>query len=92
MDKKINEIIEVLVSNNLISKEEITTENYAVILAGIADEIDSLLYISILVDIEERYNIILPEDAMERNVFENIDDFIVCINNKINSKGKEEDR
>lgn len=78
-------MIDILVDNNIVSKDEITNENYSDILSNIADGIDSILYMSILVDIEEKYGIELPENVLEKNVFENIDDFISIINDRINS-------
>lgn len=85
MDEKLKYMIDILVDNNIVSKDEITNENYSDILSNIADGIDSILYMSILVDIEEKYGIELPENVLEKNVFENIDDFISIINDRINS-------
>lgn len=86
MNRKIEYFIDFLHSNDLIMENEVTENNYKEVFNRIADDIDSLLYMSLLVGIEEYYQIQLPDEVLEKNIFYNIDDFIILLNDKINNK------
>lgn len=90
MDEKLQHIIDILKANGLV-QEEVTQENCVEVIERIATEIDSLLYMSLLVDIEEYYDIVLPEEALGKNVLEDVNDFIILLNDEINNKEKEVD-
>lgn len=89
MDKNVKYLADIFISNGLITKDEITDENYRQVFDKIADDIDSLLYISILSEVEEYYNIQLPDEVLANNIFHNIDDFIILLNDEIDNKSKE---
>ncbi len=84
MNKEIKYLTQILISNGLITENEIDETNYKQVLNNIADDIDSLLYISILSEIEETHDIELPDEVFTENVFHNIDDFIILLNDEIN--------
>ena len=85
MNRKIEYFIDFLHSNDLIMENEVTENNYKEVFNRIADDIDSLLYMSLLVGIEEYYQIQLPDEVLEKNIFYNIDDFIILLNATINN-------
>lgn len=89
MNKEIEYLTHILQSNGLIMENEVTENNYREVFNRIADDIDSLLYISLLVGIEEYYQIQLPDEVLEKNIFYDIDDFIILLNDKINNKLEE---
>ena len=86
MNKNVKYLADIFISNGLITKDEITDENYRQVFDKIADDIDSLLYISILSEVEEYYNIQLPDEVLANNIFHNIDDFIILLNDEIDNK------
>lgn len=89
MNSKVEYLAHIFISNGLIMEKEITENNYRQIFNNIADDIDSLLYISILSEIEEYYCIQLPDEVLMENIFHNIDDFIVLLDDEINKREKE---
>ena len=89
MNKEIKYFADVLQSNGLIMEDEITESNYREVFNRIADDIDSLLYMSLLVEIEEYYQVQLPDEVLVENIFYDIDDFIILLNDKINNKPEE---
>lgn len=89
MNSKVEYLTQIFISNGLIMENEITENNYRQIFNSIADDIDSLLYISILSEIEEYYCIQLPDEVLMENIFHNIDDFVILLDDEINKKTKE---
>lgn len=89
MNNKVEYLAHIFISNGLIMENEITENNYRQIFNSIADDIDSLLYISILSEIEEYYRIQLPDEVLMQNIFHNIDDFIILLDDEINKSAKE---
>lgn len=89
MNSKVEYLAHIFISNGLIMENEITEDNYRQIFNNIADDIDSLLYISILSEIEEYYCIQLPDEVLMENIFHNIDNFIVLLDDEINKRAKE---
>ncbi len=89
MNSKVEYLTHIFISNGLIMKNEITENNYRQIFNSIADDIDSLLYISILSEIEEYYCIQLPDEVLMENIFYNIDDFVILLDDEINKSTKE---
>lgn len=82
------DIIRILDKNNLLQISEIDEENYVKKVSEVALQIDSLIYISLLVEIEDMYNIELEETTLVGNVFENIHSFSLEIMDIIKIKMK----
>lgn len=82
MNEIVTEIIHVLEDNGLVRDNEINEENYKEIIVSIADQVDSLIYISVLVGIEKLYKIELPDELIERNILYDIDSFVAIIDTK----------
>lgn len=89
MNSTLEYIVQVLRANGLVIEEEITETNYRQVFVNIADEIDSLLYMSLLVEIEEHCGIELPDEMLTENIFYNIDDFVSLLDDEINENQEE---
>ncbi len=85
MDKITANIIEVLQENRLLDNE-VNESNYREEIAAIAENIDSIYYISILISLEEKYQVELPDEFLSENVFVNVDILTSTINKLIESK------
>lgn len=48
-------------------------------------EIDSIKYVAILVEIEKEFDIVIPDEYLNYNAFENINDFINLIEDLVNN-------
>ena len=77
MEKK--EVINKLI--NIFEDNGIDVENQNII-----SEIDSLVYMTIIVEIEQIFNIDLPDTVLKENVFNDIDGFSNVIYQIVNGK------
>lgn len=77
MEKK--EVINKLI--NIFEDNGIDVENQNII-----SEIDSLVYMTIIVEIEQIFNIVLPDTVLKENVFNDIDGFSNVIYQIVNGK------
>ncbi|MGV8146286.1 MAG: hypothetical protein ACLKAK_10825 [Alkaliphilus sp.] len=82
MSKTRNAIIEIL-ENNGVNIKTNSTLNYL-------DHLDSLQFISFLCDVEDRWEIVVPDSLLERGRVETFDGFVADIENIIdeNFNGK----
>jgi len=87
------DIIIIMNENNLLNITDINEQNYQKVVSEIANNVDSLLYMTILIEIEDKYGIELPDDALINNILENINDFSMKLSDfieKNNMKGDSE--
>ena len=53
---------------------------------------DSINFITLIVEIEKRFNIIIPDDTLLMENFKSINDIILIVEQQINCKSKIEER
>lgn len=52
----------------------------------VVTDIDSLVYMTIIVEIEQKFNIVLPDTVLSDNVFNDMDGFVNIIYQIVNGK------
>lgn len=74
-----------LIGDNFLDTSEANGDKSIQSIGQYAEDIDSILYISILVDIEEKYQIELPDEFMVKNIFLDVKELVdyICINTNI---------
>lgn len=74
--RKIREELEVLFEKNGFNIDEVATINVL--------DVDSILYIQLICDIEEKFKFSLPDEFLLFNSLHNVDEIIEVIYNNIN--------
>ena len=86
MNKVEKEILSIFEKNGLVDLSKLNEKNYINAISDIALQVDSFLYISLLIEIEDKYDIEFDESTLVDNVFTDIHTFSIEIMNILEAK------